>query len=83
MRCVVLALCLIGYATPAAVADPIAVTQVLTFDGIVQDPVNPPESLGSYGRDARTAAQGQREGVRLAVAFAPGGIDSMLLHWQS
>jgi PEP-CTERM motif len=47
MRCVVLVLCLIAFLTPAAAGDPIAVTQTLTFDGLVTQTEEPlPRSYG-------------------------------------
>jgi len=47
MRCVVLVLCLIAFLTPAAAGDPIAVTQTLTFDGLVTQTGEPlPQSYG-------------------------------------
>jgi hypothetical protein len=92
-RCVVLALCLIGSATPAAVTDPIAVTQVLTLTGSFRTPLIPLNPSGRTGEGtlgpqpkANARASGLPWHLRLAesslYAFAQAVMTVMSLYVQ-
>jgi hypothetical protein len=86
MRFVVLALCLVGCATPAAVADPITVTQTLTFEGIPNDgdSVLPPlDSHGGLTWQNFSVTNTVRRGYPLESGYVNGTISGDFVAFNS